>query len=55
MPKTDAFQEKLSKCSKGLTLSNNCKFVRSSKITVQLKMQIDVWQSIFDQLLQTNP
>ena len=35
--------------TKELTLSNNCKFVRCSRIIVQLKMEHDVWQPIFDQ------
>ena len=36
---------------KKLTLSENCKFVRLSRIIVQLKMEHDVWQPIFDQPL----
>ena len=28
---------------------NNLKFVRSSKIIIQLKIELDAWQPIFDQ------
>ena len=33
----------------------NCKFVRCSSKIFPLKLQNDVWQPIFDQLLQTVP
>ena len=42
------------KHTKALTLSDNCKFVRSSKIIVQLKIEHDLFQPAFDQSLQTN-
>ena len=51
MQKNHACEEKQSKSTKELTLSSNCKFVRSSRIIVQLKMEHDIWQPIFDQPL----
>ena len=48
---TDNAKKTCGKCSKKLTLSNNCNFVRSSKIIVQLKMEHVVLQLIFDQPL----
>ena len=46
---------KNSKCIKKLTFSNDCKFSRSSKNKVQLKIESDVWQLIADELYKTNP
>ena len=40
MQKNHACEKKYSKCTKELTLSNNCKFVRSSWIIVQLNIYI---------------
>ena len=48
MPKNHACEEKWSKCTKELTLSNNCTFFRSSTIIFQLKIEDDVWQPIFN-------
>ena len=48
MQKNHACEEKRSKCSKEQTLSNNRKFARSSRIIVQLKMEHDVSQPVFD-------
>ena len=42
-------EELLSKCTKEQTLFDNCKFVRSIRIIVQLKIKRHVWQPIFDQ------
>ena len=47
MPKNHACEKKYPKCTKELTLSNNCKLVRSGRIIAQLKMERDAWQPIF--------
>ena len=49
MQKSHACEEKESKCIKELTLFNDCKFVRSSRIVVEIKIKHDVWQPSFDQ------
>ena len=46
MQKNHACEEKSSKCTNELTLSNNNKLVRFSRIIVQLKIKHDVWQPI---------
>ena len=51
MPKDHVCEEKQSTYAIKLTLSNNCKFVDSSRIVVQLKMKHDVRQPIFDKPL----
>ena len=54
MQKIHTCEEKYSKCVKELTLFNNCKFVSSSRIIVQQKMNPHAWQPSFDQPLSTN-
>ena len=54
MQKNHICEEKQSKCAKEQPLSNNCKFVMSSRVIVELKMKYDVWQPFFDKPLQTN-
>ena len=51
MPKNHAYEEKQSKCTKEPSFSNNCKFLRSSRIIVPLKKENDAWQAIIDQPL----
>ena len=54
MQKNYGCEEKLSKCTKELTLFNTCKLVSSSRIIDQLKMKHDVWQPSFDQPFESN-
>ena len=49
MPQNHTFEEKELKYTTELTVSKNCRFVKSGRNIYQLKLENGLWQPILDQ------